>query len=109
VIKSMPWARDAACTKAPPDTLFVRGAAQRSARELCFTCPVRMACLAEALETETEFGVWGGMTERERRALLKRHPGVTDWATWLATNNLEDEYPSLRAAHLRATRAAVAG
>lgn len=104
----MPWAADAACASTPPDTLFVRGAAQRSARELCFTCPVRTACLVEALETETEFGVWGGMTERERRALLRRHPDVTDWAAWLAEHGHEIETPSIRSARLRAARA-VAG
>ena len=36
-------------------------------------------CLAEALDNRTEFGVWGGMTERERRALLKRRPDITSW------------------------------
>jgi len=102
VIKSMPWARDAACTKAPPDTLFVRGAAQRSARELCFTCPVRMSCLAEALESESDFGVWGGMTERARRALLKRPPRVPDWAAWLAEPRGEVEPPQVRARRARA-------
>jgi WhiB family transcriptional regulator, redox-sensing transcriptional regulator len=106
VTETMPWAVDAACAKTPPDTLFVRGAAQRPARELCFTCPVRMACLVEALGSETEFGIWGGMTERERRALIKHHPDVTDWAAWLAENGQEVDTPSVRAARLRAARAA---
>ncbi|WP_205739713.1 WhiB family transcriptional regulator [Georgenia sp. SYP-B2076] len=63
--------------------MFVRGAAQRSARQVCFACPVRTECLADALTSATEFGVWGGLTERERRALLRRHPGVRDWGSWL--------------------------
>jgi WhiB family redox-sensing transcriptional regulator len=83
------WAARAACTKTDPDQLFVRGAAQRPARGICFTCPVRRQCLADALDSETEFGVWGGMTERERRALLKRHPHVTDWGAWLEDNDEE--------------------
>ncbi|WP_043499999.1 WhiB family transcriptional regulator [Georgenia sp. SUBG003] len=103
--QTMPWAREAACANTPPETLFVRGAAQRSAREICFSCPVRTACLVEALGSETEFGVWGGLTERERRALLRQNPGVTDWAKWLDANDLESEYPSLRAARIRAARA----
>ena len=37
-------------------------------------CPVRTECLADALDNRVEFGVWGGMTERERRALLRRRP-----------------------------------
>jgi len=105
----MPWIEDAACATAPPDTLFVRGAAQGPARELCFTCPVRAACLVEALETRSEFGVWGGMTERERRALTRRHPEVTDWAAWLAENSPDIETPSMRRTRLRATRTAAAG
>jgi WhiB family redox-sensing transcriptional regulator len=40
---------------------------------------VRYECLADALDNRTEFGVWGGMTERERRALLRRHPDVVSW------------------------------
>jgi WhiB family transcriptional regulator, redox-sensing transcriptional regulator len=101
------WTAQAACAQQAPDTLFVRGAAQRSAREVCFGCPVRDACLAEALNTETEFGVWGGMTERERRALLRRHPEVTDWAAWLAQRGDEIDNPSIRAARRRARRALV--
>jgi WhiB family redox-sensing transcriptional regulator len=68
-----------ACRSADPDALFVEGAAQNRAKALCFGCPVRTECLAEALDNRYEFGVWGGMTERERRSLLKRRPNVTSW------------------------------
>ena len=57
----------------------MRGARQREARDLCRSCPVRTECLAHALDHRVEFGVWGGMTERERRALLRRHPQVASW------------------------------
>ncbi len=77
------WAARAACADAEPDQLFGKGAEQRDARTLCFTCPVRMECLAEALDSESSFGVWGGLTERERRALLRRFPEVEDWGEWL--------------------------
>lgn len=79
------WAVDAACTHVDPDSLFVRGAAQRQVRQVCFSCPVRLNCLADALDSETTFGVWGGLTERERRALLRRFPEETDWYTRLMT------------------------
>ena len=59
-----------------PDQLFVRGAEQNKAKKLCAGCPVKAECLAEALENQIEWGVWGGMTERERRALLKRNPNA---------------------------------
>jgi WhiB family redox-sensing transcriptional regulator len=57
----------------------VEGAAQRSAREVCVSCPVRIDCLIDALDHRILFGVWGGMTERERRALLRRYPDVASW------------------------------
>lgn len=43
-------------------------------------CPVRALCLAEALDNRIEWGVWGGLTERERRQLLRQRPDVTCWA-----------------------------
>lgn len=62
-----------------PDELFVQGAAQNRAKVVCATCPVRTECLADALDNRVEYGVWGGMTERERRALLRRRPEVRSW------------------------------
>jgi len=73
------WAMQGACSQAEPDALFVRGAAQQVAKKVCVGCPVIAECLADSLDNHTEFGVWGGMTERERRALLKRRPEVTSW------------------------------
>ncbi|ASO17898.1 WhiB family redox-sensing transcriptional regulator [Actinoalloteichus hoggarensis] len=77
------WRIKAACRDEDPDQLFVRGAEQRKAKLVCLGCPVRTECLAEALDNRIEFGVWGGMTERERRALLRRRPDVLSWAELL--------------------------
>lgn len=74
------WVAQARCKEVDPDQLFVRGAAQRKAATICRHCPVLMQCGADALDNRVEFGVWGGMTERQRRALLKQHPEVTSWA-----------------------------
>jgi WhiB family redox-sensing transcriptional regulator len=79
------WVSKARCRSTDPDDLFVRGAAQREAAVICRHCPVTTECLAEALDNRMEFGVWGGMTERERRALLKQHPEVDSWANLFAT------------------------
>jgi len=73
------WGRHGACSKAAPDALFVRGAAQQAAKQVCVGCPVITECLADSLDNKTEFGVWGGMTERQRRALLKRRPEILSW------------------------------
>jgi WhiB family transcriptional regulator, redox-sensing transcriptional regulator len=74
------WTAKALCHSGDPDRLFQRGAAQNLAKMLCRSCPVRTECLADALDHRVEYGVWGGMTERERRALLRRRPDVTSWA-----------------------------
>ncbi|WP_028648526.1 WhiB family transcriptional regulator [Nocardiopsis sp. CNT312] len=77
------WTSRARCRGIDPDALFVQGAAQNRAKLICGGCPVRTECLSDALDNRVEFGVWGGMTERERRALLRKHPGVRDWAAVL--------------------------
>ena len=85
------WTAKAACRQVTPDTLFVQGAAQNRAKTLCFGCVVRTECLADALDNGVEFGVWGGMTERERRALLRRRPEVTSWRRLLEAARAEFE------------------
>ena len=79
------WVSKARCRSINPDELFVRGAAQRKATAICQHCPVIAECLAEALDNKMEFGVWGGMTERQRRALLKKCPEVVSWSEFFAT------------------------
>lgn len=73
------WAADALCHDGDPELLFTRGASQNLAKMVCRQCPVQAACLADALDHRVEHGVWGGMTERERRALLRQRPDVTSW------------------------------
>src|SRR5882672_217267 len=77
------WSAQAACRTTDPDELFVQGAAQNRAKTVCSGCPVRTECLADALDNRVEYGVWGGMTERERRALLRRRPEVRSWRQFL--------------------------
>ncbi|MEX3504064.1 WhiB family transcriptional regulator [Corynebacterium sp. LK2510] len=78
------WVTSAQCRNGDPDALFVRGAEQRKAAAICRRCPVQMECRADALDNRVEFGVWGGLTERQRRAVLRKNPHVTDWAAHLA-------------------------
>lgn len=74
------WAQRAACRDSDPEALFVRGAEQHRQKAICGGCPVKKECLAEALDNQINWGIWGGMTERERRALLRRRPN----ASWRA-------------------------
>ena len=85
------WTARAACRNTDPDALFVQGAAQNRAKAICMGCPVRTECLADALDNRIEFGVWGGMTERERRALHRRRAHVTSWRGLLETARGEYE------------------
>ncbi|MQA63108.1 MAG: WhiB family transcriptional regulator [Actinophytocola sp.] len=85
------WRLAASCQNTDPDGLFVRGAEQNRAKLVCMGCPVRTECLAEALDHRITFGVWGGMTERERRALLRRRPDVRSWRDLLDAARREYE------------------
>jgi hypothetical protein len=54
---------------APADAVIAR-----RAKQLCDGCPIRVACLAIALARNETFGIWGGLTEHERRRLPRTHP-----------------------------------
>lgn len=77
------WTVHAKC-RGMQDALFVEAADQKRARLVCTGCPVKYQCLAEALDNRIEWGVWGGMTERERRLLLRQHSEVRSWSSVLA-------------------------
>lgn len=78
------WVTQARCRHGDPDALFVRGAQQRKAAQICQQCPVLNECRADALDNRVEFGVWGGLTERQRRAVLRHNPDVTSFAHHIA-------------------------
>ena len=63
------------------DALFPEASDQKRARLSVLGCPVRFECLAEALDNRIEWGVWGGMTERERRLLLRQRTDVASWSS----------------------------
>ncbi|MFE9934241.1 WhiB family transcriptional regulator [Streptomyces sp. NPDC005533] len=86
------WEERAACRTSDPEELFVAAAAQAQATAVCSGCQVRTECLAHSLDHRVEFGIWGGMTERERRALLKRRPTVTSWKRLLEAARSEYEH-----------------
>lgn len=71
--QDMAWTQLARCRGLDPDLFFVRSASEaREAARICHRCGVKEACLRYALEHEIEFGVWGGLTERQRRAYQRR-------------------------------------
>ena len=66
------WQARANCMGVDPDLFFPeRGASTREAKEVCRGCVVRDDCLEYALDNGEKFGIWGGMSERERRRLRR--------------------------------------
>ncbi len=67
------WQDDANCLGVDPDLFFPeRGASTREAKEVCRGCVVREQCLEFALQNGEKFGIWGGMSERERRRIRRQ-------------------------------------
>ena len=67
------WRELAACRGADLDVFFPgRGQSAGPARQVCAACPVRQRCLDYAITNRITYGVWGGLTGRERRALQSR-------------------------------------
>ena len=71
------WRQDALCAETDPEAFFPeKGGSTREAKRVCVGCPVRMQCLEYALDNDERFGIWGGLSERERRRvkLSRREP-----------------------------------
>ncbi|TYC98966.1 WhiB family transcriptional regulator [Arthrobacter echini] len=66
------WQADALCAQTDPEAFFPeKGGSTRDAKKVCGSCIVKSECLEYALEKDERFGIWGGMSERERRRLRK--------------------------------------
>ncbi len=66
------WAEQAKCLQAEPDVFFPeKGGSTREAKRICALCEVRQECLEYALDHDERFGIWGGLSERERRKLKR--------------------------------------
>ena len=66
------WAERALCAQTDPEAFFPeKGGSTREAKKVCLTCDVRGECLEYALGNDERFGIWGGLSERERRRLKK--------------------------------------
>ena len=69
------WQERALCAQTDPEAFFPeKGGSTREAKLICAGCEVRAECLEYALAFDERFGIWGGLSERERRR-LKRGTG----------------------------------
>lgn len=64
------WQELALCATTDPELFFPeKGGSTREAKRVCAKCPVRETCLEAAMDRDERFGIWGGLSERERRRL----------------------------------------
>jgi WhiB family redox-sensing transcriptional regulator len=71
------WRYSGLCTQTDPELFFPnKGESTKSAKKVCGQCEVRAQCLAYALEHDERHGVWGGLSERERRRLKRPVPAA---------------------------------
>ena len=67
------WQERALCAQTDPEAFFPEmGGSTREAKKVCLGCEVLGECLEYALANDERFGIWGGLSERERRKLKKR-------------------------------------
>ncbi len=67
------WQERALCAQTDPEAFFPeKGGSTREAKRVCLACEVRSECLEYALANDERFGIWGGLSERERRRVKKR-------------------------------------
>jgi WhiB family redox-sensing transcriptional regulator len=67
------WQERALCAQTDPEAFFPeKGGSTREAKRICLGCDVKDDCLEYALAHDERFGIWGGLSERERRKLKKR-------------------------------------
>jgi WhiB family redox-sensing transcriptional regulator len=71
-VEELAWQEQALCAQTDPEAFFPeKGGSTREAKKVCLSCEVRVDCLEYALEQDERFGIWGGLSERERRRLKK--------------------------------------
>lgn len=67
------WQERALCSQSDPEAFFPeKGGSTREAKRICGRCEVKSECLEYALSHDERFGIWGGLSERERRKLNRR-------------------------------------
>ncbi len=72
------WMQDGVCRYTDPEVFYpVKGQPSSSPRRICASCPVQQRCLQWALTLGDDYGIWGGRTARERKALAR---AIRSWA-----------------------------
>lgn len=68
-----PWRDQALCAQTDPEVFYPdKGGSTKEGKKVCLGCEARLECLQYALDHQERYGIWGGLSERERRKLLRR-------------------------------------
>lgn len=71
--RELAWQDRGLCQQTDPEAFFPdKGGSTRASKKVCRRCDVRAECLQWALDKDERYGVWGGMSERERRRLKRK-------------------------------------
>lgn len=66
------WKAEAECESVKPSDVFFAKEHEQMAKQICSYCTVKEQCLGYAIRQDVKFGIWGGMTPRERKRYMKR-------------------------------------
>lgn len=71
------WISRGLCAQTDPEVFYpMKGGSSRAAKETCLACEVRLQCLDYALDNEERFGIWGGLSDVERRRMRRHRVGA---------------------------------
>ena len=71
-VEELAWQDQAECQYADPESFYPdKGGSSADAKAVCMACSVRVACLEYALARDERFGIWGGLSERQRRNITR--------------------------------------
>lgn len=93
IVVREPWQDEALCAQTDPEAFYPeQGGSTREAKTICLGCQVRHECLDYALEHDEKFGIWGGLSERERRRLKRRKQRPPVYSTLCGTVEGADKH-----------------
>ena len=99
-MEDLGWQDRALCAQTDPEAFFPeKGGSTREAKRVCRSCEVRAECLEYALESDERFGIWGGLSERERRRITAQ-PASAQRHQPSFSNHSEWERPTSAAQHV---------
>ncbi len=103
---ALAWQEQALCAQTDPEAFFPeKGCSTREAKRICVSCEVKAECLQYALDVDERFGIWGGLSERERRRLKRAGGNTSHLSIVLDEDDVEGDEDEVPAPHVNAMAA----